>query len=101
MSGSFSCLMCFGNFETQTGFLLHKCTMESVFKRMEVLLKPEKLTRSQRFRMWLLSIDISYLLATLGVVTINTVFLYHFKFSFWEALIEGFSVGLVIPRLLK
>lgn len=49
----------------------------------------------------ILSLDITWGLAFMGLVVMNCVLIRHINLTFTECLIESFSLGFAIPRLLK
>lgn len=101
MYGKLSCLQCMNKFETQLGFVIHKCYMEQVFKSVKIDLSTVKQTRWQRFWIWFYSLDFGYIAAFIGLLMMNGIFIHHFDLSFPESLIESFGLGLAASHLLK
>lgn len=100
------CLACKTRFEDDADFYRHPC--DRVFKMKDGKLSAEvskalkmKSTRWGRFIDKILSRDIGFGLACAGLIIANAVCVIHFKFSLKEIMVEGFGLGLAIPRLLS
>ena len=59
------------------------------------------LSKYVKFRMWLHSLDIGYILSLFASIIINSIVVSHANWSFTEAMIESFLMGMVLIRLLK
>lgn len=91
--------------ETEKMYFCTRCGCHSYYGEMCRCIESNQVinpgNKWNRFRSWLCSIDISYVLAWIGVIVFNAVLILHLSASFTECLILGFSLGLFLPRLLK
>ena len=95
----FYCLMC-----NSGGSLVEKiahlgCTAPFYIVEAQVNFKMQK-TRWGRFLDWLLE-DITFWLAFMGGVIINTLLMPHFHLSLSQELLESFCWGFLLIELLK
>ncbi len=58
-----------------------------------------KINRWKRFKLWLYEVDILFWLPLLSAVIVNTLFLRHFEFDGWEAVIESICMGFIFARI--
>jgi len=60
-----------------------------------------KRSRWHRFSNWILSRDFAFILAFIGLLGLYLIFNKHFVHGMYKAVLEGFFVGLIIPRILR
>lgn len=60
-----------------------------------------KRMRKRGFKDKILSLDIGFGLAFMGLVIVNCILVRHINLSFSQSIIESFSLGFALPRLLK
>ncbi len=95
----FICRQC-ANFSFSKDNIKHEDCLSPI-ETMAVEVNFKKQTSTDRFKNWLLSQDINYWLAFMGAVTINAILVSRFNLSLNETLLEAFSLGFVLIRLLK
>ena len=101
------CLSCRCRFESDKAFSEHPCSpIFAMYPDDELSREIKKAaqfkpSRLARFIDKLLSLDISFGLAFMGLVVMNCVLIWHINLTFTESLIESLSLGFAIPRLLK
>lgn len=102
----FCCLCCDDHFINAEDASQHKCIPGFMMKNGVISIELSqvtglKRTRWGRFQDKLLSIDIGWCLAFMGLVVMNCVLVRHINMTLTECFIESLSLGFVIPRLLK
>ena len=102
----FHCLCCSAHFDDAQSASEHPCKQSFMMKNGVISIEMSKFTGLKRTR-WgrfvdrLLSMDIGWGLAFMGLVVMNCVLVRHIDLTFAESLIESLSLGFAIPRLLK
>lgn len=102
----FHCLCCSANFDNAQAAREHPCKQSFMMKNGVISVEMSNFTGLKRIR-WgrfvdkLLSMDIAFGLAFMGLVVMNCVLIRHINLTFTESLIESLSLGFAIPRLLK
>ena len=104
----FLCLWCKGTFDCEKELMSHDHPCDPRFRMIDGTITVElseainmKCTRWGRFVDAILSVDIGFGLAFMGLVLMNCVLIRHIDLTFTESLIESLSLGFAIPRLLK
>jgi hypothetical protein len=92
---TFTCAHCFTVLFSEVDALNHTCG-KIVHKSIR-----SKKTRSDIFAEILSSMDISWGLAFMGLVIVNTVITHYMHIPFYPRLLESIAIGFAIPRLLK
>lgn len=102
----FACLCCGSHFDNPEDAAKHPCNHSFMMKNGVISIEMSKFTglkrtRWGRFQDKILSMDIGWGLAFMGLVIVNMFVVLHMNLSTWPAIIESLSVGFAIPRLLK
>ncbi len=98
------CLWCKGKFENEKEMLNHvsSCTQVSKVTTGTIDVDLIECTEFKPPKSRIFSdVDWSYVLSIIGIVVMNTILTLHINLSLWEGILESFSLGFVIPRLLK
>jgi hypothetical protein len=75
---------------------LHLCR-----RRFHTPVTESKKSLSGRFFDWFWSVDWDEILAFFGLVTMNCLLIPHFHLTLAQTILESFSWGLAIPRIIK
>lgn len=102
----YHCLCCNANFDNEEDAAKHPCNKAFRMTNGTITIEMSKFTGLKRTR-WgrfidkLLSMDIGWGLAFMGLVVVNMFLVRHMNLSTWPALIESLAIGFAIPRLIK
>ena len=102
MADKFHCLLCMEGPCTEQELANHDCPVafKHGFKVINGTLELHR-TRWGKFTDWFFSLDIVYILCFLAAATTNGLLVQYTPLTGWERIVEGFCVGIMMPRIFK